>query len=246
MAVLAYHKVDNRFELGVTTVKPEVFFKQIGELQKRGYEIHQSTGRDAETGDGVCLTFDDGYDCFYRNVAPFLTSLHVGATVFVVTDFIGRTNEWDIRLSYRPFVHMDKNQIREVAELGFEVGSHSCSHRDLTRLDRTAVSNELVNSKKQIEDMLGREVRTVSFPFGRHNADVVALAKEAGYDLLFGLGSSVEDGVIRRIPVYRFDGAAAVRRKVAMNKLEIMKGDLVHSFAYLSSLLSVRHARRTV
>ncbi|MCL4539585.1 MAG: polysaccharide deacetylase family protein [Bacteroidetes bacterium] len=240
MAVLAYHKVDNRFELGVTTVRPEAFFRQIGDLKKRGYEIRLSAACDA--GGGVCLTFDDGYDCFYRNVVPFLTSLNVGATVFIITDFIGKTNEWDLRLSYKPFVHMDQRQIREVAELGFEVGSHSCSHKDLTRLSRSTASNELVRSKKQIEDMIGREVRSVSFPFGRHNAEVAALAREAGYEMLYGLGSSVGDGVIPRMPVYRFDNSAAVRRKVEMNRIEIVKGDLVHSFSYLSALLSVRRA----
>ncbi len=246
MPFLAYHKVDNRFELGVTTVKPEMFFKQIGGLKERGYEISPPTLPADRNQKGVCLTFDDGYDCFYRNVAPFLSSLGAKATVFVITDFIGRSNDWDIRLSYRPFVHMDKSQLREIAGQGFEVGSHTCTHRDLTRLDRIEVSNELVTSKKRIEDMLGKEVKTISFPFGRHNSEVVALARGVGYELLYGLGTSVGNGVIARMPVYRFDSAAAVQRKVALNRLEIAKGDLVHSLAYVSALLSVRHAGKAV
>lgn len=241
MTVLAYHKVDNRFELGVTTVRPETFFKQIGGLKERGYEILPSTSSVDSTPNTVYLTFDDGYDCFYRNVAPFLASLGATATVFVITDFIGKRNDWDIRLSYKPFFHMDRRQIREVSDLGFEIGSHTCSHRDLTRLDRVDVSDELVASKKSVEDMLGKEVKALSFPFGRHNSEVVDLARDAGYEQLYGLGSNVVDGVIERVPVYKFDSAAAVRRKVAMNRLEIMKGDLVHSLANVSALLSVRH-----
>ncbi len=242
MAVLAYHKVDNRFEFGATTVTPKRFSEQIDELKRLACEIIPLPGDEVGSGRDVCLTFDDGYDCFYRNVVPQLTALNVSATVFVITDFIGKTNDWDIRLSYRPFVHMNEKQIREVAELGFEVGSHSCSHRDLTRLDDAALSAELVNSKRRLEDIIGKEVRTFSFPFGRHNREIVSASREAGYKLLFGLGSSVEAGVIPRMPVYRFDGAASVRRKLARNKLEIMKGDLIHSFAYLSAMLSVRRA----
>lgn len=244
MTVLAYHKVDDRFELGVTIVKPEMFFRQISGLKERGYKISSSKTPLEPDGESVRLTFDDGYDCFYRNVAPFLASIGTTATVFVITDFIGKKNDWDIRLSYKPFVHMDKGQLMEIAGQGFEVGSHTCTHKDLTRLDRVEVSNELVASKKRIEDMLGKEVKAISFPFGRHNPEVVEIARDAGYELLYGLGSSVTEGVIERMPVYRFDSAAAVGRKAAKSRFEVVKGNLVHSLSNVSALLSVRHAER--
>jgi peptidoglycan/xylan/chitin deacetylase (PgdA/CDA1 family) len=99
----------------------------------------------------------------------------------------------------------------------------------------------LVNSKRVIEELTGREVKAISFPFGKHNSDVVALAHEAGYATQFGLGSAALDGVIERIPVYRIDTPASVKRKVAMDKLEILKSDLIHSFANIPALISVRH-----
>lgn len=240
MAVLAYHKVDEKFELGVTNVKPQRFVQQVSMLMRHGVELVNSVEPAAYDRQKVFLTFDDGYDCFHRNVVPFLTSIGARATVFVVSDFIGKKNTWDLRLSYVPFIHMNETQLKEISELGFEIGSHSCSHRDLSRLDRKSLWRELVDSKKKIEDVIGKEVVSMSFPFGRHNHDVAERTREAGYKILFGLGSAVDDGVIRRVPVYRIDGPAAIRRKAAMNRFEIFKCDLIHSFANISALISVR------
>jgi peptidoglycan/xylan/chitin deacetylase (PgdA/CDA1 family) len=240
MPVLAYHKVDDKFELGVTNVKPRQFVRQVSALIYHGIEIADPVGQVAIDQRKTYLTFDDGYDCFYRNVVPYLTSIGTKAIVFVISDFIGKKNSWDLRLSYVPFVHMNENQLREISALGFEIGSHSCSHRDLSRLDRKSSWNELANSKKKIEDVIGKEIKSISFPYGRHNCNVADQSREAGYKILFGLGSVVSEGVIGRIPVYGIDSPAAVRRKATMNRFEILKSDFIHSFANISALISIR------
>lgn len=240
--VLAYHKVDDRFELGLTNVKPASFKRQVETLVKQGYKV-VSDLEPAGFGKSVCLTFDDGYDCFHRNVVPTLGSYGVKAIVFVITDFIGKTNNWDVRLSYKPFAHMNAEQVKEVAGLGFEVGSHSCSHRDLTRLEPRILENELSASKKLLEDLIGIEVDAFSFPYGRYNRMTAEAAFAAGYRRLFGLGSASSEGVIPRMPVYRIDSVSAVLRKLDFDRMEVLKSDLIHSFANISALLSVRESR---
>jgi len=244
MAILAYHKVDNKFELGLTNVRPEMFARQVFALKENGIELSASPERANASRDAVYLTFDDGYDCFYRNVVPVLISSGATATVFVISDYIGRENKWDIRLSRIPFVHMNVAQLREIASLGFQVGSHSRSHRDLTRLDRESVDDELRNSKAELEDLLGREINEVSFPFGRYDSTVVGMAKDAGYEKLYGLGSSATAGVFERVPVYKIDTPGSVMRKAEMKRYEIMKSDFIHSFAGISALISIRHKQR--
>ncbi len=239
MVVLAYHKVDEKFELGLTNVKPAQFSRQIDSFGRHGIAIADSVDEDRNGAGNVYLTFDDGYDCFYRNVVPILAAIGAKATVFVISDFIGKRNSWDLRLSFTRFIHMNAVQLREVAKLGFEIGSHSRSHRDLSRLSPESSWNELTSSKKEIEDIIGGEVASFSFPYGRYNHDVVKQAGDAGYKNLFGLGSAAADGVIGRIPVYRIDGTAAVERKAAMNRLEVFKCDLIHSFSNVSALISV-------
>lgn len=241
-AILAYHKVDERFELGLTNVRPRAFARQIKACMENGYRVVPDL-EPPGSGKSVCLTFDDGYDCFHRNVVPALQPLGASAVVFVISDFIGRTNEWDVRLSYKPFRHMTAQQIKEVAAMGFEVGSHSRSHRDLTRLSPVVLKEELSSSKKSLEDLIGSEVDALSFPFGRYNRATAEAAFEAGYRRLFGLGSSSNEGVIPRIPVYRIDSAASVLRKLDYDRFEIFKSDLIHSFANISAILSVKERR---
>ncbi len=243
-AVLAYHKVDDRFELGLTSVRPKLFERQISALVARGYRIISDL-EPVGFGKSVCLTFDDGYDCFHRNVVPTLNSFGVKAIVFVITDFVGKTNSWDVRLSYKPFRHMNTEQITDVARLGFEVGSHSCSHKDLTRLSPPSLKRELTESKKYLEDITGGEVDAFSFPFGRYNRVTAEAALTAGYRRLFGLGSISREGVIARTPVYKIDSVAAVLRKLDLNRMEIWKSDFIHSFANISALLSVKESRKT-
>ncbi len=241
-AILAYHKVDDRFEFGLTNVKPKSFVRQIQKCIAEGYKI-VSDIEPGGSGKSVCLTFDDGYDCFHRNVVPALEAVGGKAVVFVIADYIGRTNNWDIRLSYKPFRHMSGEQIREVAAMGYEVGSHSCTHKDLTRLTGGVLKEELTRSKKSLEDITGMEVDALSFPYGRYNRATAEAAFDAGYRRLFGMGSSASEGVIPRIPVYRIDSSASVLRKVRFDRGEIMKSDFLHSFANISALLSVRESK---
>jgi len=92
-SVLAYHKVDDRFELGLTNVRPKSFRKHVDSMVQRGYRLVPDV-LPPGAGKTVCLTFDDGYDCFYRNVVPVLQNAGVKAIVFVIADYIGGTNSW--------------------------------------------------------------------------------------------------------------------------------------------------------
>jgi len=139
---------------------------------------------------------------------------------------------------------MSAEEIREVAGLGFEVGSHTCSHRDVTRLEKRVLEKELSDSKKAIEDITGEEVDAFSFPYGRYNQITAEAAFEAGYRRLFGLGSSSSEGVIPRVPIYRIDSVAAVLRKVEHQRMDIGISDFLHSFANISALLSTRETRK--
>jgi peptidoglycan/xylan/chitin deacetylase (PgdA/CDA1 family) len=242
--VLAYHKVDDRFEFGLTNVRPKAFERQVAAMAAEGYRM-LTDPENPGSGKNVCLTFDDGYECFHRNVVPVLSSIGAKAIVFVITDFVGKTNSWDVRLSIKPFKHMSAAEIREVVRLGFEVGSHSRTHRDLTRLGAVSLKSELSDSKNYLEDLTGVEVDAFSFPFGRYNRAAAEAALNAGYRRLFGLGSSSGEGVVPRTPVYSIDSPSSVLRKLEMNRMEILKSDFIHSFANISALLSVRNTRKT-
>lgn len=76
---------------------------------------------------------------------------------------------------------LDWAQIAEMAASGIDIGSHSCSHRMLTRLPAEEAMAELVQSKAAIESRIGREVEHFAFPNEAASAALLRLATSAGY-----------------------------------------------------------------
>jgi len=112
----------------------------------------------------VSLTFDDGY-LNHIVIARYLAALGVRATFFIITHL--KEFEGKLLLSqYEEF-------IAELAKLGHEVGSHTCTHRVLTELSQNELEKELRESKRYLEDVLGREVHGLAYPYGLYNARVV-------------------------------------------------------------------------
>ena len=136
-----------------------------------------SIGQAREAGFGgarqVGITFDDGCETDWIVAAPRLAECAFGATFYVVSRWIGR------RAGF-----LSRGQLRELSAAGFEVGSHSATHAFLTDLDDAALRRELLDSKREIEDILGRPVTHLSCPGGRVNGRVAAVAKEAGYNTM--------------------------------------------------------------
>jgi len=82
--------------------------------------------------------------------------------------------------------YLDWQQIREMHEHGIEFGSHACSHRILTRLDRETASTELQQSKQSLQDATGVEIKTIAYPNGDYDNDLGKLTRQAGYEIGFG------------------------------------------------------------
>jgi peptidoglycan/xylan/chitin deacetylase (PgdA/CDA1 family) len=73
------------------------------------------------------------------------------------------------------------DQVIEMTRGGIEFGSHGCSHRILTGLSASEVKEELIHSKKIIEEKLGRIITLFSYPNGDYSAEIQTIVKEAGY-----------------------------------------------------------------
>ena len=139
----------------------------------RGVSLGQAhASRFSEPGQ-VVLTFDDGCESDWVIAAPPLIERSFGATFYVVSGWIGHRTGF-----------LDAPQLRELAEAGFEVGSHSATHAFLTDLAEADLHRELVESKRDIEDIIGRRVRHLSCPGGRISRRVADAARAAGYDTM--------------------------------------------------------------
>jgi peptidoglycan/xylan/chitin deacetylase (PgdA/CDA1 family) len=242
--ILTYHKIGSQFELGITWVTRARFSNHLDLLFTAGKRFYNASDLvfNGSNGGGVSLTFDDGYESVYTHVFPEMAERGITGTVFPVVGSIGCDNRWDVRLSLKRFRHLSWGHLAELARSGFEVGSHTVSHRDLTRMKTPALKRELKDSKHMLEDGLGSEVRAIAFPFGRHNARVIDEALDAGYTCGFASSPNGSRSVMRvgRMGVHAMDGDAALARMLGLRPgrcLEVLKNRVIADLALITTLI---------
>ena len=129
----------------------------------------------------VVLTFDDGCRCFRDHALPELAARGMTATLFAVSGALGETNRWDEENGERREDLIDAADLRELAAMGIEIGSHGRHHRDLSACSDAELHEEIGGSKADLEAILGVPVRTFCYPYGRLNARAASAARAAGY-----------------------------------------------------------------
>lgn len=136
----------------------------------------------------VFLTFDDGYADNHEFVLPLLQKHQLPATVFLTAGLID--GDPGVLARFRAIrgegvEGLEWSQVRELLATGIEIGAHTYSHPNLTRLGTAEAASELRRSKELIEDRLGVRVDLLAYPFGkprRHfDHTTITLAREAGY-----------------------------------------------------------------
>jgi peptidoglycan/xylan/chitin deacetylase (PgdA/CDA1 family) len=129
----------------------------------------------------VVLTFDDGCRCFAERALPELRRRAMTATVFAVSEELGKENRWDREAGERPERLLSASALRDVAAAGIEIGSHGRLHRDLTRCSEQELQDEVAGSKRELEAALGQPVLTFCYPHGRWDRRARAAVEAAGY-----------------------------------------------------------------
>jgi len=141
----------------------------------------------------VIISFDDGRNSTYEKAFPILKKYNMTGTVFIIANSAGRGS------------YMSWEQLKELQNSGWEIGSHSLWHPYLTKVSMAKAKAEIEDSKKIIEEKLGVSVTTFAYPFGDYNASIETLVKSAGYSLArsFSNGSGITKDNLFHIPVIR-------------------------------------------
>ncbi|HET9907389.1 MAG TPA: polysaccharide deacetylase family protein, partial [Anaerolineales bacterium] len=195
--ILLYHHIGIPKSESLYYVPPYEFERQMFLLREWGYQtisvelLVRAINQGAELPPKpIILTFDDGGEGTFINALPILQKYGFTGTAYVVHNYIGIGG------------YMNAEQIRTLYAAGWEIGSHSVSHVDLTvRTDRQ--KDEIVDSRIKLQAMLGVPILTFAYPFGAYNTDSVHYAHFAGYIGAVGLGNESLQGSRNLFYLYR-------------------------------------------
>lgn len=164
-AILTYHSIDDSGS--VISVRPELFRSQMEVLAGSAVKVAPLTELRSTPGPAIALTFDDGFQNFAEAAAPALARYHFPATVFLVTDYCGRRNDWPGQWPEIPRLPlMSWPTIAELSRAGIEFGAHTATHADLATLEEARLREEILSSKRRVEDVTGRPVLSFAYPYG--------------------------------------------------------------------------------
>lgn len=157
----------------------------------------------------LSITFDDGYLSNLKLAAPLLYEAQMPFTIFMISDFVDSKH----------VEYLNKEHLRElVSNPLVTIGGHGKTHRPLAELPFNEAREELRISKLELENILGREVTTMSFPHGSFNAQLLEAARELGYKKCgtsVPLGNSkYNDFKINRQCIYSCDTTLSFDQKI--------------------------------
>jgi len=172
--ILTFHSLDDSGS--VISFSPSRFSDDMAKVAERGIPVVPLM-RILESPGSIAITFDDGFENFARHAWPVLHRLNFPVTLFVVSGYAGRTNEWDRGKDGIPSMPLlDWTALRELAQEGVALGAHTHMHSDLTKCQPAAAEREIDLSLSCIEAEAGVRPACFAYPYGRSNAAVQTLA----------------------------------------------------------------------
>lgn len=178
---------------------PQQFHAQMEWLKGQGYQtISMATLGAALRGEGdlpgrpVIIAIDDAFEETYTQAYPILEEFGFQATLNVIVNYIG----------IPPY--MNAEMLGELVGAGWEIGSHSRTHADLSK--STDPIAEICASKHDLEELLGAPVLTFAYPYGVSNPYLSGIVKDCGYTTGGGVGPYIDHAArsvffLSRIPV---------------------------------------------
>ena len=168
--ILMYHGVDDNI-WGNTSlfVIPSNFEKQMDYLVENGYTtlFLSEIGNAVNYEKPVIITFDDGYLDMFTIAYPIMKARNIKSNMYIITNWLDGN------------IYMTPKMVKSLSDSGLvEIGSHTLNHVHLNKLSYSEQETELIESKKFLEELLGKEVNTIAYPYGQRNIDTLNITKQ--------------------------------------------------------------------
>jgi peptidoglycan/xylan/chitin deacetylase (PgdA/CDA1 family) len=215
-----YHGTPDQKPASSYSIQSRLFKQHIRHLKQNGW--HSACIRDLATPDllqpkTIMITFDDGYLDNFENAYLPLMEHNMRATWFITTNVIGSHAHW--MGEFDEMRMLTEEHLAEMTSNGMEIGSHTCSHPDLTSLAYTEQLKELQRSREQLEDIVDQPVTSLAYPFGRYNTDSLQAAEKSGYTFACSTRSGHQAHSesmlqLRRVTIFDGDSVSTLARKL--------------------------------
>ncbi len=192
--IFLYHRItDVHKDPHILSVSPDHFREQLSYLKKHFfiqslaemvYDIKNKTLR----RNALAITFDDGYADNLINALPILEEFDVPATIFVTSGAVGSNQpfswEKDTPAVDRGCALTHDELITFAQHPLIQIGAHTLTHPNLAKVTHVVQEQEIIESKRQLETMLGKPIHSFAYPFGSKDSftdDTIALVQQAGF-----------------------------------------------------------------
>ena len=204
---LVFHDISDLINSRIDTnlVSFQIFVRQISE---KGYTLCSASEyfKSKNRTKLIICTFDDAYEGVYKYAFPVLKTFNFTATVFACTDYFGKYNEWNFKDTVKR-KHLTIQELKELQNKGWEIGSHGKSHKSLLRLSDNELVDEVCDSKVILESYFDR-IESFGYPYGDFN-DYIKKVVSENYSFAFSLSKGgtlhkIDNHQIRRYFISEF------------------------------------------
>lgn len=193
--VLCYHHITDGIPHNEVTVNVEKFKQQMKILSDSGYhtilpdQLYNYLTKGAPLPPNpVMITFDDTDEEQFSIAKPEMDKYGFKAVYFIMTISIGKPR------------YMTKEQIKQLSDEGHVVASHTWRHdrvdkylttphmdRDMKKIVNNDWDLQLVDTRKKLEDIIGKEIHYFAYPYGIWTKAGIPEIRKRGFKLAFQL-----------------------------------------------------------
>jgi len=182
--ILAYHRINPWYKKDAITVSPRSFKYHMSYLFLKGFRfitLDEYIEQTFHPSKNAVITFDDGFADNFWFVLEILKKFKITPIIFLTVSYIETDKIFSRYQNKKKDRFLNWKEVIEMSKNGVEFGSHTLTHPHLTKIEKEQAERETSNSKKIIEDKIGKEVKFFCYPYGDYNSEIIEIVEKAGY-----------------------------------------------------------------